>query len=780
MSEPAKKQRWPVTAPDGRAGYYNGDLAEAIAKGYRPRAETVRELAKATVDQETGLQAGLEGAARGLTFGLSDPLLAADASDAELMRARSKTAAGTAGEVAGTAAAIFGPGELSLGGKLIGGAGKAVSERLGGKLVGRLAGGALEGSLFGLTNAVSESTLENQPLTSEYLASAMAGGGLFGGATAGAFYGLEKGVQGAAAKLAKVDVAKMAGKLADEADLAMLRKANGGPHPYEANMLDVGRREGVISGKASFSNYASAAKAKAAQARIWAEELAPKLEQLDAKVPFDPNAAEAAMRDAVKPLARQPVYQSTVEGPLEDLINRMHAGQAASPKFGWADAYKMQSTMREGVETGSASAKRKVFDTARKALRDHIAAAAEKSLYPGAANEFMKGMADFGSAAELEKIFAKAHEAYQKSPLNMLAGGEAAMGLVMGHPVAGVGTALAQKALQPRWGFLLSEAIRSGGPLIQRFADGLEQRMAKLASSQAFAPFQLLLEDAGAHGAAALLAEHARIAKSAEGPEYLAMMGMPAERPELMGDALSRAGAMHAAASYSDAMGEKADRHVAGFFGEKGGKPTAIRQGDFEGMQARLGKIRQLLADPTAAFEAIPEALSGAAPNVSGQAAATLVRAAQYLDDNAPKDPYAGQPAALKREWKPSPLEVSRWYRILDAIERPGAVVERMKSGRVDADQLKALEFVYPALNADFQQKVAERLGTWDKKLDPARKNALAKWTGGNLGMSQGTASLIQQMHQQKAGPEPTPRDGRQKIDVQQNIETQAQRLERR
>jgi hypothetical protein len=780
MSAP-KKQRWAVVAPDGRAGYYNGDLAEAIAKGYKPRGETQRELAKANVAEETGLQAGLEGAARGLTFGLSDPLLATDPGEAEMMRARSKTGAGTAGEVAGTVGAIFGPGALGVGGKLLGGAGKALSSKLGGKLLGRMTGGALEGSLFGLTNAVSESTLENQPLTSEYVASAMAAGGLFGGGAGGAFYGLEKGIKSAAAKLAKVDVAGMAGKLADEADLAMLRKANGGPHPYEGNMLKVGRREGILGGKASYSNYNSVDAAKQAQARIGGE-LGVALDQLDARVPFSAQNAGKAIRDALKPLARNPVYQPVIEGPLTDLVNRIYGGQAQAPRFGWRDAFELQSSMRSALEGGNlaSNAKKKVFDVARKALRDHIADTVEAKLHPGAGRAFRDALADYGSAAELEKIFTRAHEAYQKSPLNMLAGGEAAMGLVMGHPVMGVGAAIAQKALQPRWGFLLSDAIRSGGPLIQRFGRGLEARMSKLAGSAAFAPFQLLLEDAASHGSAALLAEHARIAKSADGPEYLAMMGMPAENPELMEDSLARAGSMHAAASYADAMNERAQRQVAGFFGEKAGKMTAIRTGDFDGMQARLGKIRALLDNPTSAYEAIPETLAGAAPNVSGQAAATLIRAAQYLSDQAPKDPYAGQPQALRRAWKPSPTEINRWFRILDAIERPGAVVERMRAGRVDAEQLKALEYVYPALNADFQLKVAEKLGTWEKKLDPARKNALAKWTGGNLGMSQGAASLLQQMHQQKAGPAPKPRDGRQKIDVQENVETQAQRLERR
>jgi hypothetical protein len=90
-------------------------VREALAAGYAPPSATQQEEVRKREEYGTGLgtevRAGLEGAARGLTFGLSDVAARALGADAEGLaerKARNPYAA-TGGELAGVGAGFLAP-----------------------------------------------------------------------------------------------------------------------------------------------------------------------------------------------------------------------------------------------------------------------------------------------------------------------------------------------------------------------------------------------------------------------------------------------------------------------------------------------------------------------------------------------------------------------------------------------------------------------------------------------------------------------------------------------
>lgn len=793
-----------VIAPDGTPGTIpDADLPAAAKAGYRVRPPTKLELAKERVEvQGGGFVGGLEGVARGLTLGLSDPVFkkaytaagvpAEDA--AALMKARSGSATGTAGEVGGFVGGLFGPAELSA----LGLAAKAgtqvatkVAARTGSKVLGKVAAGTLEGAGFGIASAISEDTLDNRELTASHLASAAATGALAGAGVSGALAGVAAG----ASRLGRFAKLPGLGKLADEADKAMLYEGNARAArevrgAFGDDILRVGRREGVISGKASHATEATLMKAEEATARIGKTQIDPFLNALDAVAPLDVIEVDAAVMKALKPLTRSPVTDPHVLNLARNEIEGMYA--KASPDlakpFNWQDLFKLQSDLRKSVGALDEGARKEVYETARVAMRDFIVEEGSKKLPGVAGAEFKAALKDYAAASKLEEILrVKYGQNIGRglfSMTDMLVGGATA---AMGTPIMGVATALTTKALRPRWGFMLSAALREAenSPFLQRVGGAVQARMGQVGAALP-ATFRAQLEAAATFGPAALLAEHTRIAKSADGPEYLDAMGMTPPRTDVEGSsALGKVAAIDALQGFTDGMNGKLDGSISGFLGEKPGVPPAKREPSVEDFDRRVGAIRRMLADPQSAFQAIPMSVAGSAPATAGGAAQTLLAAARFLNDKAPKDPLAGVPAALRRPWEPSKAELSRWYNYVEGIERPGVVLERAKAGTVSADAVEAVKTVYPTLFAEIQNRMMIRLAEWKEPLPYAKRAALFKIFGpGAVGLTSGQVQQIQQIHVTvgASGPEgDAPRsDGRQSVDVERNMETQGQRMERR
>jgi hypothetical protein len=207
-----------VIDADGNPALINEESLPVAVQERGARLPTAEEAQALRDRQEYGegvgntLKAGAAGAARTLTFGLSD-LLASDigrGEDLAKLREQNPTAS-IVGEVAGAVApAVLSGGEslLAQGGRLAGSgvraasaAGRAVEGAAARSLAGlaekglagravatglaKAAGGAAEGAIFGAGQAVTESALEDHELTAEQVLQSVGAGALLGGVVGG-------------------------------------------------------------------------------------------------------------------------------------------------------------------------------------------------------------------------------------------------------------------------------------------------------------------------------------------------------------------------------------------------------------------------------------------------------------------------------------------------------------------------------------------------------------------------------------------------------------------
>lgn len=182
------------------------------------------------------LRAGLEGAARGATLGLSDVAQTALGVDAEGLAERRKLnpTAATVGEIGGAVgSALLAPG-LAPAGLLARGGARAAARlapealaegaslasqalNYAGQVGARAAGSAIEGAAYGLGETVTEAALGDPNEAAERLLANVGYGGLFGGALGGAIKGAEIAVP-AAFNVAKSTLSKTWGRLIGKAD----------------------------------------------------------------------------------------------------------------------------------------------------------------------------------------------------------------------------------------------------------------------------------------------------------------------------------------------------------------------------------------------------------------------------------------------------------------------------------------------------------------------------------------------------------------------------------
>jgi hypothetical protein len=194
----------PVIGPDGSPGFVPAEeAANAFSQGYKYDSPDLQaDRAKEAEFGNRPIAAGLAGAARGLTFGLSDQALTkSGAVNPETLRELEERNKGAslAGEVTGAAAPLLlsggtaGPAEAAAfsargaarlapsvlaaraGEAVAGGVGKALAEdgaqtlarKILTKTVAKSAGSAVEGALYGVGNVVSEDALGDPTLTAE-------------------------------------------------------------------------------------------------------------------------------------------------------------------------------------------------------------------------------------------------------------------------------------------------------------------------------------------------------------------------------------------------------------------------------------------------------------------------------------------------------------------------------------------------------------------------------------------------------------------------------------
>lgn len=771
----------------------------ALENGYRHPTDKENELA---ADAESPGTAGAAGFLRGATVGLSDPLLIGTAKlleQAGIKPARdpakqlaglreANPAASITGEVAGNVAGmVAGPV------KAVAGVGGAARAAVGPGLKGALAAGATSGTLYGLGTMISEASLGDPSTNAEKLA-AVAGAGLFGAGLDGVLHG---GGKLASSALTKAFGGKtMQSMLDDVANLGLRAQLGSkkvmnarGLHGDEADkVFEYARKNGLVTAGDTVETFTDRVTKHREGIGAQTGDILKKastrtvrgLEGVDVEQPFIPDTAwttkfaDRVRKDLLSKLERTPGGRgvvSRVESELETL-----------QKGDWtiADAWDFQSKLKKSIGYGEASGVLKEgLDDFRSALRTEIKAQANSvSPHYGAqlddlSNKYRmsKSLEDLG----LEQI--------AKNEANGVLGAKDILaGAVFGGP-GGVAAAVGSKMLRERGGFLVSSVADklANSKALQRTADALKNSIQSLDTQGMLGAYRPVLMTAAARGSAALLATHVQLAQS--DPRYLPTMGMVTEEGDAANQYADKAVRLEAIGKALEQHDAEVEGSVARFLGKKSGAypsptPSKASMQDFE---KRMKRITTALQSPDTIDVS---GLAATAPALAMNASVQAQNAAGFLLSKAPKNPNAGLPA-FQQPWTISQAELGKFYRYVDAAERPHDVLRKLaKDGSVTREEVETLQVLYPKLLEDYKTRMMNRLLDYKEPLAYNQRRALGSLFGqGFVNVDPKRTLLLQAMHAGSLADEQKPppgRDGRQSQSQEDNLQTQAQRIENR
>lgn len=116
--------------------------------------------------------------------------------------------------------------------------------------------------------------------------------------------------------------------------------------------------------------------------------------------------------------------------------------------------------------------------------------------------------------------------------------------------------------------------------------------------------------------------------------------------------------------------------------------------------------------------------IQDAAPQTHIASQGVLSAAAMFLQDKLPtsfRSDGALNPL-LKKDFKPSSLELAKFERYMTAIENPLSVVEDLQNGKVSRDSVEALKAVYPAMYEKIQMEVMTQIQNSPESIDYAKR----------------------------------------------------------
>lgn len=777
--------------PDGSFVYVDEQYAQAARqKGYTPATPAQLEASK-----QTG-QAFVEGAVRGGLLGGGDavtvPFLegytgrpeAQVRQEVRLRKQENPVAAG-GGEIAG-----------AVGTSLVTGGGASAL------VGGGVKGAAFEGGLYGLGTMVSESALENTPLTSERLAVGFLGGALAGGGAQAGFTALGKGVSLGVSKLGGQGIKDTLGKAADELEWRALSEGNkrwrDQNEPFKDTILKFARDKGILGTMDAALDSKTVQKAQAV-ASDYATKISGQMDDLERMVPLKNNDklrmelvnfVEQRLDDE---FGMNPAFHETLKP-----IKAMTESIANERGHTWKSVWDFQSALfKDTPVTGLSPAAAQAREETRQAVRDFVfdTVAAGANMPPGLAASMRKTGLEARAALAITKAIANRASSIESSggvaglgSLKSLGVG-AMTGFVTGNPLAALAGAVAETQIRKRGGFLGATALRAlaDSSVTKGVTGNLQRHIGTILATapEILGAYRYPLAQAAAQGADALLAEHVRLASGPTGQDYLARTALPVETPEETDAAGQRLAVLDAIARAQD--GSDVDRAIDGLFGSapgrRGSTSAPISAKDFD-------KYKQsLLADltqPERVFEAISPELRASAPATVTEAAAKALQARQFLFSKMPKNPYEGMPESVAPPWQPSAADLDRFSRYKEAVEQPARVLKNMSNGYIAPEQLEALRAVYPAIYADLQQKIGERLAMWNKPLSYQQRLAFSAIVGPTaLGMTPQQVQVLQQTQALATSPQNVQGgsvkrpDGRQDVNEAQ-METESEKLEAR
>jgi len=604
------------------------------------------------------------------------------------------------------------------------------------------AAGLVEGSIYGLSSAISEDAPGDKEALSEKLLANVGLNAVAGGAGSALGFGLTRGAGALSKKLSNVDLKLDLDKLK-----GLSRGIRGGEYQAAAEKAglewsavdDFAKREGIFTARSTPESVVSLAEASGKRARA---DIAKAVEQVDGV--FNTGKPPTLV-----------VNKSTGPGFEE---STMSWGQ-------WLDDV---NNLRASTKPTERRAGEKLLKDGLAQIPEDVRGPIDDALERLRMSQFLSSKARGPAAASIGDTVSAG-----------------VMGGIFGGPggaVAGAGGSLVSGELRRRAPFLTAAALEELGPALPRAANGLAQRLSKILSTtpELLEQFRPVLSAAMAEGAPELLRTHVELASGENGAEYLAKLGLEHEQdPTLAQSTAARAAVLDTLETQAKDVDARLGRWADRMVGSASGPTPAPKPMATKDVLERVEQLRKFMSNPEGV--ALPPEMFADAPVTSVTMLGQATKAAQFLLSKAPQNPYEHLPENLRPRWVPSPEQVASFNAAAMGVEDPLGALERAQHGFVRPETLQAIAATYPRLWEEARQKLFERAA--QKPLSTQRRLALQPILGDVLGNDPAQAVVLMQMHmksKQSAQPPGAGPDGRQVVSTTQNIQTQATRMEAR
>lgn len=199
-----------------------------------------------------------------------------------------------------------------------------------------------------------------------------------------------------------------------------------------------------------------------------------------------------------------------------------------------------------------------------------------------------------------------------------------------------------------------------------------------------------------------------------------------------------------------------------------------------------IDEIKDLASDQAKLTEKISksiEGISGEAPKTAAAIATTASKAVQFLASKAPSDKTPDTVVnPVARKWKPSVSEVAKWNRYVDAVSDPLKTLGRINDGTVSREEAEAIKVVYPKLYQHMQLELMGRISELEYELPYKKRVQMSILFDVPLDPTLQPAFIggIQQLHQSLATQQQAAQQSRSpgvSANLSRSTATQSQRL---
>jgi len=719
----------PIELPASEAAaleHRSGGQGHVMSPAEEARARHEIDLQKKLGGIEGYVAPGLAGAARGLTFGLSDIALSSSPEmrqrlqDYEEYSPGASKAAEVAGMVGGAMLGVGPAGTLGRAGRALEGGivegigAESALGRVAAKGLGGAAAGAFENGAYEAGRAASDSAIHDEPLTGEKLVAATTHGALFGGAVGGvlgSLGGLAGETLGHARKPSLSDVEMPAepvgpaapkGSLADElhkaSDVKTIKALGGSagdirtleanvPGGYRRVAQDIRADVEATTGK-SIGHQSREALHEYATKRV--DELGEKLGEMIEKLDEAPSGVAPRPAEFVAQVEKQlidphviqtptgpvalPGFEKQIEAVSTWAKNVREAFADRAPTF--REWQKMRVALDKQVFEGVRSASPTV--EALRQMRGILEGELETAGEQAAQSMDSSFQAEYKATKSLYQSVKKAQELTTRGVSRDLVNNSTGLTTRL---AAMAGTSVGAGLGGPVGAMLGGAAGGAIGQVIQRRGDVLAADLLSRAATLA-----------GANRVAGRVT-----AELEQGVKRL--VGNTNHIP-----AAAESGVRAASAPL-------------------GVKSTGSQRGNFSKVSEM---VTRAAANPMGTADRVSRAvghLADHSPGTANAAIQTTLRGVDFLFSKLPpsrEDPYSIQPHLQGRS-RASDAEVSRFMRYAQAVDDPMIVLREARSGTLTRDHVEAVQAVYPKLYDEIRGSVFQSLVDSKTKLPYSR-----------------------------------------------------------